>query len=95
MSDSILSIGHGSTGMVELLERSFSTFDLKHEFNFASNIKNRGVADIPKYWFRDDGLKLWNATLDYAKNVIDFFYDTDKDVLEDIELQRWNKEILE
>ena len=57
--------------MVELLERSFSTFDLKHEFNFANNIKNRGVSDIPKYWFRDDGLKLWNAIQDYAKKVID------------------------
>ena len=95
ISDSILSIGQGSKGMVELLERSFSIFDFHHEFNFAKNIQNRDVAEIPKYWFRDDGLKLWNAILEYAKEVIDIFYITDEDVKEDNELQKWNEEVLE
>ena len=81
--------------MVELLERSFSNFNLHQELNFAKNIEKRGVEDIPKYWFRDDGLKLWSAIHDYAKDVIDIFYLNNKEVVEDTELQKWNKEVLE
>ena len=81
--------------MIELLERSFAVFDLHYDFNFPKNIQKRGVEDIPKYWFRDDGLKLWSTIHDYATDVINIFYETDKEVKEDTELQKWNEEVLE
>ena len=91
-ADSTLSIGHGSKGIDELLQRSFSLFDYEHEFNFPTNIKNRDVADIPNYHFRDDGLVLWDAIRGYVKNVIDVFYQNDEDVDNDDELQKWEGE---
>ena len=91
--DSTLSIGNGSKGIAELLQRSFAVFDFDHEFNFPNNIKNRDVADIPNYHFRDDGLALWDAIRVYVEEVVNIFYLTDEDVKEDHELQEWELEV--
>ena len=63
------------------------------EFNFPGNIEDRDVADIPNYHFCKDGLKLWNAIKDYVYDVINVFYETDKDVEEDDELQDWDNDV--
>ena len=92
-ADSTLSIGNGSDGIVELLKKSFALFDFDHEFNFPNNIKNRDVAEIPNYHFRDDGLALWEAIRNYVVDVINIFYQTDEDVKEDQEIQEWEMEV--
>ena len=88
-----LSIGHGSGGDKALLKKCFENFDINKEFNFPNDIKDRDVSDVPNYYFRDDGLKLWHAIKDYAYDVINVFYETDKDVEQDNELQQWETEI--
>ncbi|XP_018427528.1 PREDICTED: arachidonate 5-lipoxygenase isoform X3 [Nanorana parkeri] len=49
--------------------------------------------DIPYYFFRDDGMKVWDATLNFAKDVVDVYYDSDKTVCEDSELQAFVKDV--
>ena len=92
-ADTTLSVGHGSSGIKELLCKSFSKFDFDHEFNFPVNINNREVGDIPNYHYRDDGLKLWHAIKDYVSDIINIFYERDEDVENDIELQEWDLEV--
>ena len=78
---------------MDLLQKSFEFLDFDLELNFPNNIEHRDVADIPNYHFRDDGLEIWFAIRTYVDNVINIFYETDKDVQEDFELQDWEKEI--
>ena len=100
-ADSTLSIGHGSRGIIELLQKSFPRFNFDHELIFPNNIKEktvknpngRDVEEIPNYHFRDDGLALWKAIRSYVEDVINVFYETDEDVQEDHELQEWEMEI--
>ena len=51
------------------------------------------MSDIPNYHYRDDGLKLWSAISTYVADVIDVFFENDRDVKEDVELQEWVSEI--
>ena len=91
----ILSIGQGSKGIAELLEKSFAEFSLEHQLNFPKNIENRDVGDIPNYWFRDDGLNHWKIMMEYVQDVIDLFYESDDDVVEDCEVHEWIHEVIE
>ena len=56
-------------------------------------MERRGVAAIPNYHFRDDGLMLWFAIKRYIEKVVDIFYQNDDDVAKDYELQLWSIEL--
>ncbi|XP_036430857.1 polyunsaturated fatty acid lipoxygenase ALOX15B-like isoform X1 [Colossoma macropomum] len=58
------------------------------------NIKERGLENIPQYYYRDDGLKLWNIIHKFVHGVLAHYY-TERDVQEDSELQTWLTEIVE
>ena len=60
-ADRTLSVGQGSSGVWELLRRSFASFHFDTDLDFPVNIAHRGVENIPNYYYRDDGLKLWFA----------------------------------
>jgi len=88
----MLSVGLGSSGIHELIQKSIE--DIRFEdYDFPSDVDNRGVKGIPNYYFRDDALSIWNAIEAYAKAVIEFFYQSDDDIKMDYELQDWIKEI--
>ena len=96
-ADTTLSVGHGSkpNGILELTRKGLDKLDFETEFNFPKDIESRDVADIPNYYYRDDGLKLWHAIQGYVQEIINIFYETDKEVEEDKELQDWDCEINE
>ena len=88
----MLSIGLGSPGIHELLEKSVQI--LKYDdYDLPLDIMKRGVDKIPNYHFRDDGLDIWFAIRGYVDEVVNIFYSTNKDVQEDYELQEWEMEI--
>ena len=61
-----------------------------------SNTKERGVDDVgklPGYYYRDDGVQIWEALTQFADDVIGQFYETDKEVKGDKELQDWAEDI--
>ena len=40
---------------------------------------------LPGYYYRDDGLKLWDAIEQYVRDVVNEFYASDDDVKQDKE----------
>uniref|UniRef100_A0A8D3BR83 Lipoxygenase domain-containing protein n=1 Tax=Scophthalmus maximus TaxID=52904 RepID=A0A8D3BR83_SCOMX len=59
------------------------------------DIAERGVEDIPNYYYRDDGLRLWNIIHRFVDGVLRFFYKNDGEVEQDTELQKWIRDIFE
>uniref|UniRef100_A0A3Q1G8W1 Arachidonate 15-lipoxygenase B-like n=1 Tax=Acanthochromis polyacanthus TaxID=80966 RepID=A0A3Q1G8W1_9TELE len=47
-----------------------------------------GAEDVPNYYYRDDGLKLWDGILGH-------YYKSDAEVQQDTELQKWTSDIFE
>ena len=52
-----------------------------------------GVAGLPYYPYRDDGLLVWTAIRRWAGAFVDGYYRSDADVREDHELQAWAAEV--
>ena len=95
--DFLFSIGgdDANSGKNEVLRRTNRIYNV-HWSNIKRNIAERGVGDadkLPNYFYRDDGVRLWDAIEAYAKSIIDLFYSEDKDVAEDIELKNWTWEV--
>ncbi|XP_075940062.1 hydroperoxide isomerase ALOXE3-like [Anarhichas minor] len=57
------------------------------------NITARGLESIPNFYYRDDGLKLWNIINRFVKAVVEYYYPSDSEVRKDTELQEWISEI--
>lgn len=58
--------------------------------NVPHAIAQRGVETLPRYYYRDDALKLWNAIEAFVKEVIAVYYcGGNGDVKKDKELQNW------
>ena len=63
-----------------------------NDLDLPSDLAARGVDSseaLPGYYYRDDGLKLWQALAKFCFKVITHFYKTDDDVKEDTELSLW------
>jgi arachidonate 15-lipoxygenase len=52
-----------------------------------------GLAGLPYYPYRDDGLLVWTAVRRWAGEFVDGYYRSDADVREDHELQAWAAEV--
>ena len=85
----------GGEGKEEVFKRAFAAYSV-YCTNIKRNVKERGVdnpTQLPGYYYRDDGLKIWEAMESYAKDIINLFYHSDDDIKSDTELQQWAKEI--
>jgi len=96
--DKIFAIG--GEGKVETFKRVFANYSVycTNIKRIKRNITKRGVNDpnqLPGYYYRDDGLKIWEAIDECVSNIIKLFYHSDTDVENDIELQQWAQEIQE
>ncbi|XP_074620664.1 allene oxide synthase-lipoxygenase protein-like isoform X3 [Acropora palmata] len=93
--DKTLSVGGG--GHIQLIEKTYKNFKFEM-LSFPDMLKTRGVEDaekLPNYYYRDDGLRLWNAISEFIGELVDIFYHKDDDVSRDHELQSWVKDIHE
>ncbi|XP_066528979.1 polyunsaturated fatty acid lipoxygenase ALOX15B-like [Hoplias malabaricus] len=57
------------------------------------DIEARGLKDIPNFYYRDDGLAIWDILHKYVGGVVKFYYSSDIEVTVDTELQNWITEI--
>ena len=48
---------------------------------------------MPNYYYRDDGILIWDAIESYVREIIGIFYKSDDDVKEDTEVQSWANEV--
>lgn len=62
-----------------------------------SDLKRRGVDSttvLPDYPYRDDALLIWDAIESWAKDYVDVYYQSDRDVSDDKELLAWTDDII-
>ena len=91
--DKIFSIG--GEGRKQLMRIGGKAYSI-HWTNIKRSVKERGVDDpnlLPGYYYRDDGLKIWQAIEDLANDIVNEFYATDAEVSGDPELQNWASDI--
>ncbi|KAJ1142996.1 hypothetical protein NDU88_009308 [Pleurodeles waltl] len=85
----------GGGGHVELVLRSMEhlTYD---SLVFPQTFKMKGMdnpEDVPYYFYRDDGTKVWNAVLSFVTDVVNIYYEDDETICEDAELQAFVKDV--
>ncbi|XP_004376065.1 arachidonate 12-lipoxygenase, 12R-type [Trichechus manatus latirostris] len=82
----------GLEGIAEVMVRALSeiTYDSLYVPN---DFVERGVQDLPQYYYRDDSLAVWDALERYVTEIITYYYPNDAAVEGDPELQCWVQDI--
>ncbi|KAI4832932.1 hypothetical protein KUCAC02_015868, partial [Chaenocephalus aceratus] len=79
----------GGESLSKILQKSTSSITYS-SLCMPDDIAERGMEDVPNYYYRDDGLKLW-----FVEGVLSFYYKSDEQVQHDLELQKWLSDIFE
>nr|XP_020670265.1 arachidonate 5-lipoxygenase-like [Pogona vitticeps] len=85
----------GGGGHVQMVQRAMNYLTYS-SLCFPEEIKARHMEsseDIPYYYYRDDGLKVWEAINSFVTDIVEIYYDSDEVVCEDVELQAFVKDI--
>ncbi|XP_029907859.1 arachidonate 15-lipoxygenase B-like [Myripristis murdjan] len=82
----------GGDGMVQILQRALSSLTYA-SLCLPDDIAERGLDSVPNFYYRDDGLRLWDIIHRFVRGVLAYFYRRDADVQRDSELQAWIQEI--
>uniref|UniRef100_A0A4W5LEW2 Uncharacterized protein n=1 Tax=Hucho hucho TaxID=62062 RepID=A0A4W5LEW2_9TELE len=82
----------GGPGMMEFLKKAVASLTYS-SLCMPEDITARGLESIPNFFYRDDGLRLWDIVHRFVQKVIGHYYTCDSDVQKDYELQIWIKEI--
>lgn len=82
----------GLEGFAEVMVRALSetTYDSLY---LPNDFVERGVQNLPGYYYRDDSLAVWDALERYVTEIITYYYPCDAAVEGDLELQSWVREI--
>ncbi|ROL53704.1 Arachidonate 8S-lipoxygenase [Anabarilius grahami] len=60
---------------------------------FPEAMKARGVEDLPNYYYRDDGMMVWEAVKNFVSDVVKICYGSDETVQEDKGIQAFVKDV--
>ncbi|KAL2086487.1 hypothetical protein ACEWY4_017546 [Coilia grayii] len=84
--------GIGGQSLPKLLSRATASLSYS-ALCLPENISERGLENVPNYYYRDDGIKLWNIINKCVCVFLQYYYKSDEDVQKDTELQQWIMEI--
>ncbi|XP_077950774.1 polyunsaturated fatty acid lipoxygenase ALOX15B [Gasterosteus aculeatus] len=84
----------GGDDMKTLLKRLWSSVTYS-SLCIPDDIVERGLEAVPNFYYRDDGLRLWNIIHSFVNDVLSFYYKNDAEVQKDSELQKWISDIFE
>ncbi|XP_072241090.1 arachidonate 12-lipoxygenase, 12R-type-like [Leuresthes tenuis] len=84
----------GGEGLVTILRRSLSSVTYR-SLCIPEDIADRGLEDVPNFYYRDDGLRLWDIIHRFVKGILGYYYKNDCEVKQDSELQKWISDIFE
>uniref|UniRef100_A0A3P8Z5J3 Arachidonate 5-lipoxygenase a n=1 Tax=Esox lucius TaxID=8010 RepID=A0A3P8Z5J3_ESOLU len=87
--------GTGGGGHVEMIQKAMKTMTFR-SLCFPDSIKARGVEsceDLPYYYYRDDGNKVWEAVKSFVWDVVCIYYNSDDTVQTDEEIQAFVKDV--
>eukprot|EP00118_Oscarella_pearsei_P019847 m.213385 g.213385 ORF g.213385 m.213385 type:complete len:702 (+) comp39785_c0_seq1:3-2108(+) len=85
----------GGGGHLDLIKRGYRNFDWRL-LNVPHALKERKVEDVaklPRYYYRDDAMNLWDAMMAFIKEVVKIYYSCDGEVRKDTELQAFMKDL--
>ncbi|XP_045578831.1 hydroperoxide isomerase ALOXE3 isoform X1 [Salmo salar] len=82
----------GGPGMMEFLKKAVASLTYS-SLCMPEDIIARGLESIPNFFYREDGLKLWDIVHRFVQKMIGHYYTCDSDVQKDCELQNWIKDI--
>ncbi|XP_036789712.1 hydroperoxide isomerase ALOXE3-like [Oncorhynchus mykiss] len=82
----------GGTGMMEFLKNAMASLTYS-SLCMPEDITERGLESIPNFFYREDGLRLWDIVHRFVQKMIGHYYTCDSDVQKDSELQNWIKDI--
>ncbi|KAE8300252.1 Arachidonate 15-lipoxygenase B [Larimichthys crocea] len=84
----------GGEGVITILKKSLSTMTYS-SLCIPEDIAARGVEAVPNFYYRDDGLRLWDIIHSFVQKVLSYYYKNDDEVQRDTELQKWIFDIFE
>ncbi|XP_023283960.1 arachidonate 12-lipoxygenase, 12R-type-like [Seriola lalandi dorsalis] len=84
----------GGEAMLTILNRSLSSVKYS-SLCIPDDIAERGLQDVPNFYYRDDGLRLWDIIYRFVKGILSYYYKNDVEVQQDSELQKWIMDIFE
>ncbi|XDV49700.1 hypothetical protein PO909_018902 [Leuciscus waleckii] len=82
----------GGTAIVEVIQKAMKTLTYK-SLCFPEAMKARGVEDLPNYYYRDDGMMVWEAVKSFVSDVVKICYGSDETVQEDKEIQAFVQDV--
>ncbi|KAI8502753.1 Arachidonate 5-lipoxygenase [Branchiostoma belcheri] len=93
----------GAEGSFELIRRRVKTWRLDTDGTLPEDLKNRGVDnadDLPKYYYRDDALPIYEVIKNHVTKVVGHFYSPDGQgnstkLSEDSEIQSFAKALVD
>lgn len=75
-----------------LAQREYKVLTYR-SLNPCHDFDDRGVSRLPKYFYREHSLMLWEAIFSFVSGIVNLYYQSDHDVQEDLELQAWIRDI--
>lgn len=87
----------GTLNAMKIFSRAYQRWDFIQS-NFVNSLKHRGfdescTDELPGYYYREDGFKIWNAFVKHVSSIVDSIYPGDSDVCADNVLQTWCDEM--
>ncbi|KAM6949445.1 arachidonate 12-lipoxygenase, 12S-type [Aplochiton taeniatus] len=87
-------VSTGGDGLLMLAQREYKVLSyrsLQPRCDFVA----RGVTQLRDYHYREHSLLLWDAIHTFVSGIVGEFYQSDREVEEDAELQAWIRDIVE
>ncbi|XP_052424313.1 polyunsaturated fatty acid 5-lipoxygenase isoform X4 [Carassius gibelio] len=87
--------GTGGIAVVEVINKAMKTLTYK-SMCFPESVKARGVDnkdELPNYYYRDDGMMVWEAVKSFVSDVVRIYYSSDESVQEDEEIQAFVQDV--
>ncbi|XP_061586262.1 polyunsaturated fatty acid lipoxygenase ALOX15B-like [Cololabis saira] len=78
----------GGEGMWTILRRSLETLTYR-SLCIKDDIKDRGLGDVPNFYYKEDGEKLWDIIHRFVEEMLGLYYKYDNQVKQDCEVQNW------
>ncbi|KAM7009702.1 polyunsaturated fatty acid lipoxygenase ALOX15B-like [Tautogolabrus adspersus] len=82
----------GGEGVSTILRKTMESMTYS-SLCIPDDIAERGLKDVPNYYYRDDGLQLWDIIHKFVHGILSYYYKSDADVKKDSELQKWISDI--
>ncbi|KAG2468724.1 LOX5 lipoxygenase, partial [Polypterus senegalus] len=86
-------VSTGGEGLAFLMQKECQVMNFRSllpPFDF----EDRNVSRLKNYFYRDDSLKQWEAIKSFVSSIVDLYYSSDMDVMEDKELQNWIHDVV-